>query len=129
MVKPNDEELAQLLGYEAKSETDIQKALVLLKEKGVTVPFVTLGGDGAMALLEGRFYRFRGPKVTVKSAVGSGDSTVAGIAVGLCEGRDMVDAIRLGLACGTANTQFDRTGYVSQELVAQYYSQITATVC
>ena len=54
---------------------------------------------------------------------------VAGIAVGLCEGRDMVDAIRLGLACGTANTQFDRTGYVSQELVAQYYSQITATVC
>ena len=129
MVKPNDEELAQLLGYEAKSETDIQKALVLLKEKGVTVPFVTLGGDGAMALLDGRFYRFRGPKVTVKSAVGSGDSTVAGIAVGLCEGRDMVDAIRLGLACGTANTQFDRTGYVSQELVAQYYSQITATVC
>lgn len=129
MVKPNDEELAQLLGYGPKTEEDIQKALLLLKEKGVAVPFVTLGGDGAMALIEGKVYRFRGPKVTVKSAVGSGDSTVAGIAVGLCRGMDMVDAIRLGMASGTANTQFDKTGYVSQELVAQYYPDITAAVC
>lgn len=129
MVKSNDEELAQLLGYVPESGADIQKALLLLREKGVQVPFVTLGGEGAMALLDGRFYRFRGPKVTVKSAVGSGDSTVAGIAVGLCAGMDMADAIRLGLAAGTANTQFDRTGYVSPELVKRYYPEITATVC
>ena len=44
----------------------------------------------------------RAPSVRVKSAIGAGDSMVAGIAVGLMRSLELVDAVRLGVAAGTA---------------------------
>lgn len=76
--------------------------LQMLKNNGVTIPFVTLGKDGAATYIDGNYYRFEIPSVDVKNAVGSGDSTVAGI----------------------ANTQFEQTGVVTTDLVREYYNQI-----
>lgn len=129
MVKPNRSELAKYLGREIRGESDLQGALLDLHRAGIEVPLVTLGGDGAMAYIDGAFYRFTAPAVTVQSAVGSGDSTVAGIAVGLERGMPLPDAIRLGMAAGTANTQFLQTGYVTPELVESYYLQTQACRC
>lgn len=126
MVKPNRDELAQLLGRTPNSDEDVACALRLLKDRGVAVPLATLGASGAMALIDDRLFRFVPPSVAVKNAVGSGDSTVAGIAVGLCRGLSVQDAIRLGVASGTANTQFQQTGTVTQALVTQYYRE---TMC
>lgn len=120
MVKPNRDELAKLLG----AQTDVRDALRALHAQGIEVPLVTLGSSGAMAYIGGRFYRYTTPDIPVKNAVGSGDSTIAGIAVGLERGLAVRDAVRLGMAAGTANTQFGQTGMVSRELVAFYYKQI-----
>ena len=60
----------------------------------------------------------------VKNTVGSGDSTVAGIATGLRRSMSIIDSIKLGMASGTANTQFEETGMVSWELVEKYYKEI-----
>lgn len=125
MIKPNSFELAQLLGQEIKSPADIKNALVYLAGRGIEVPLITLGKDGAMAYVDNTFYKFTSPAVNAKNTVGSGDSTVAGIATGLCRGMNTVDAIRLGMAAGTANTQFEATGFVECELVEKYYREIT----
>lgn len=127
MVKPNTDEAAQFIGRVPKTDDDIKIFLQILKNKGVTVPFVTLGKDGAATYVEGKYYRFEIPSVTVKNAVGSGDSTVAGIAVGICKGFPLLKSFQLGMAVGIANTQFEQTGIVTTDLVKKYYNQIKIT--
>ncbi len=123
MVKPNRTELVQLLGFEPTDNSSLKNALIFLYEKGIALPFITLGKDGAAAYVDGEFLRFIPPSVTVKNAVGSGDSTVGGICTGLDMGLNFIDAIRLGMASGCANTQFNETGFVSKELVKKYYNE------
>ncbi len=125
MIKPNRYELSLLMKKEISSLEDVKEALIFLHKKGIALPLITLGGDGAMAYIDGEFYKFNSPKVVVKNTVGSGDSTVAGIATGLRRGMSVIDSIKLGMACGTANTQFEETGIVSQELVEKYYKEVT----
>jgi fructose-1-phosphate kinase PfkB-like protein len=55
---------------------------------------------------------WRSPRVTAKNPVGSGDAMMAGIAVGLWRGESMVEAIRLGIACGAANAMTVEPGFV-----------------
>ncbi len=124
MVKPNRDEIKELFGIETKDDKGIKKALLILYEKGIELPIITLGGDGAFAYIDNDFYRFRSPAVSVKNAVGSGDSAVAGIAIGIARGLSFIDAVKLGMAAGSANTQFDETGYVSKELVDKYSEEI-----
>ncbi len=125
MVKPNQDELSILMNKEIKTDDHIKEALFYLFEKGVEVPFISMGKDGAAALIDGCFLRFFSPDVKVVNAVGSGDSTVAGVASGLDMGYDLEKAIKLGMASGTANTQFEQTGIVTKELVEKFYSRVT----
>ena len=115
MIKPNADELGR---------GDPKEALAAMQRRGIALPLTTMGKDGALALIDGQYLRFIPPSVTVKNAVGSGDSTVAGIAVGLCRGLGLADAVRLGMAAGVANTQFEQTGVVTRELTERFYEQI-----
>ena len=124
MIKPNSDEIENLLGYAPKDDNDIKNALLFLTEQGVALPLITLGKNGASAMIENKFYRFLPPLVSVKNAVGSGDSTVSGIAVGIARGYCLLDAVKLGVASGTANTQFEQTGVISKNLVEKYFDEI-----
>jgi fructose-1-phosphate kinase PfkB-like protein len=64
---------------------------------------VSLGAEGALAVKDQAVWQVRPPQLTIKSAVGSGDSTLAGIAFGLTRGFAFEDAVRYGVAAGTAN--------------------------
>ncbi len=124
MVKPNREEMSALLGKEITTDDHIKEALLFLKKKGVELPFISLGKEGAAAMTDGHFYKFLPPETEVVNTVGSGDSVVAGIAAGLDMGYDIKDAIKLGMAAGVANTQFKQTGFVTKEVVEKFLSQI-----
>ncbi len=124
MVKPNQDEVSVLMNKEITTDDHIKEALCYLFNKGVEIPFITLGKNGSAAMIDGCYYKFSTPSVKVVNAVGSGDSSVAGIAAGLDMGYSVVDAIKLGMAAGTANTQFEQTGMVTKELVDKYYSLI-----
>ena len=124
MVKPNQDEISALMNKEITTDEDIKQALFYLMENGVEIPLLSLGKDGMAALIDGHCYRFLPPCVKVVNAVGSGDSAVAGIASGIDMGYLVEDAIKLGMATGAANTQFEQTGIVTKELVDEYFAQI-----
>lgn len=124
MVKPNQDEISALMNKVITSDDDIKEALCWLKGEGVDIPLISLGENGSVALIDGSFLKFLTPSVKVVNAVGSGDSSVAGIAAGMDMGYSVEDAVKLGMAAGTANTQYEQTGMVTKELVDQYYSQI-----
>lgn len=121
MIKPNKNEFLKLTGIKTFEE---KEALLILKEMGVEVPFISLGKEGAVAMIGDNFYRFSVPSVKVVNTVGSGDSTVAGIATGISKGMTILDSIQLGMAAGISNTQFESTGIVSTEAVKDFYKRI-----
>ncbi|MGE5552081.1 MAG: 1-phosphofructokinase family hexose kinase [Bacteroidota bacterium] len=123
MIKPNQDELAKLLGTRPDRAGQVD-ALRNLQKTGIQVPCLTLGKDGCLAALADGVYHYQAPPVEVVNAVGSGDSFVAGCAVALRRGAEPKEAIMLGMACGTANTQFVRAGMIESALVQEYLAAV-----
>lgn len=124
MIKPNLQELMDLTGLELKTLEDQARVVLTFKKAGIFLPCLTLGKEGSMAALEDRVYHFSSPPIQVMNTVGSGDAFVAGCAVGLKRGLNLMETVKLGMACGMANTQFFETGMVSNDLVATYFKLI-----
>ncbi len=124
MIKPNREEFEKAADSHFASLFDYGKALIKLRDQGISLPVITLGKDGCIAALEDGVYKFFAPPINVLNTVGSGDSFVAGCAVALCKGEKPDAALRLGMACGMSNTQFFQTGMVSHQLVEKFYKMI-----
>ena len=81
LIKPNQEELAGLLGVPAATTVEeLKEQLNSPLFDGVDWVVVSLGSKGALAKHEGVFYRVNIPKVNAVNPVGSGDSTIAGLA-------------------------------------------------
>ena len=103
LIKPNLNELHTLAGRRLENETE-QEALArrLVEQKKSRYVVVSLGAAGVLAVSEQGARRLRAPTVPIKSKVGAGDSTVAGMILKLAEGWPFMDAVRYGVAAGAA---------------------------
>ncbi len=106
VVKPNLAEAAGLLGRPLAGRDD---ALRAAREIGGSV-VITLGGDGAVAVRDGRAWSVVPPREAVIRAIGAGDSFAAGLAVGLVRGAPFPEALRLAAAAGAATSLHPGTG-------------------
>lgn len=82
LIKPNDEELAELVGKELHSIEDCQQAAQTLESKGIDNIVVSMGAKGVMWLNQGKWLQAEPPKMDVVSTVGAGDTLVAGLTWG-----------------------------------------------
>lgn len=123
-IKPNQDELAALLGHDVQSEGEIADAVRGFLAKGIALVAVSMGADGCMAGYDGRICKVSVPKIKCKNPVGSGDSFVAGIAAGMMRGMGIEDTLKLAAACGTANALEDESGFVRRENVEKLFGQI-----
>lgn len=125
MIKPNLQELEQALGYRCQNEEEIWTAMEKIQEKGIEVVVVSDGENGSLVLFRNMHYRVSTIKVDAVSAVGSGDSFIAGFATGLVRGYSLEQTLALASACGAANALEERTGYVDVKNVKELIGQIT----
>ena len=126
VIKPNNEELSQLLGREISKDLDELKEV--LKEPlfdGIEWIIVSLGANGAFAKHGDTFYKVDIPKIQVVNPVGSGDSTVAGISSALSHQEDDVSLLKKANVLGMLNAQEKMTGHVNVYNYDNLYNQIT----
>ncbi len=102
MVKGNRRELERLLGSRLSDERSTLEAAGVLRGMDIRMAVVTRGREGAVAMCDEGSFRSVAPRVRAVSAVGSGDGFLAGIVLSLSRGDKMEDALRLGVAAGTA---------------------------
>jgi 1-phosphofructokinase family hexose kinase len=102
LIKPNAEELAELVGHPLRAEADLIASAQELRQRGVANVVISLGGQGAIGIGPDGAWRVHAPYVVAVSTIGSGDSMVAGLAIALNEGLGLADGLRLGSAAGTA---------------------------
>jgi 1-phosphofructokinase len=102
MVKGNRRELERLVGRHLDDEPSTLAAADEIQKTGVHTVVVTRGREGAVAMTDARCLRGVAPRVRAVSAVGSGDALLAGVVLTLSRGGTMDEAMRLGIASGTA---------------------------
>jgi 6-phosphofructokinase 2 len=103
LIKPNLRELAFLSGSPcADVDTVAEQAGKLLHKVKVIV--VSDGARGAHLITRRNQLVIHALKVDPISTVGAGDSMVAGILYGLCKRMKLEEAVRFGVASGTATT-------------------------
>lgn len=123
LVKPNRAELAAFLGRAVDSEAVLQEGAAQLQRRGARNVLVSLAADGALLLDEARqCRRLAAPRGTVRNSVGAGDSMVAGFLAGWRRTRDPAQALRLGVAAGSA-TAFSE-GLATREAIEQVFAKL-----
>ena len=124
LIKPNEYEFERLTGQRADTDAHIVKAASEVVARGTQVVVVTLGPRGAVVVTADDTFRVNTPPVEVKSKVGAGDSTVAGCLVALEHGATLREAVRYGVAAGTAAVLTEGTKLCERREVERVLPQI-----
>lgn len=115
LVKPNTDELEQLLGAPVSGEEQVLAALRELARRGVGYAVASLGSRGALALGPEGAYRAEPPRIETVNTVGCGDSMLAGLALMLRAGQPLAEGLRFATALGSANALSPKTGDFRRE--------------
>jgi fructose-1-phosphate kinase PfkB-like protein len=102
-IKPNKKEVTDLADKELTTRTDLAETAVQLSTGYQASVVLSLGVDGAIAVDNSKVLHARSLQLTIWSAVGSGDSVSAEITYGLTPSFSFEDAVKYGIAAGTAN--------------------------
>ena len=125
LLKPNHRELAQVAGVDLPTREAQHAAAMEIIGKGHTeLVAVSLGRDGAFVADRDGCHDLSAPKVEMHSAVGAGDSFVAGMTLGLVQGRSLVDALRLAVAAGSAAVMTMGTELCRRRDVERLYGEL-----
>jgi 6-phosphofructokinase 2 len=104
IIKPNVHEAEELLDTELRDEAAIARAAKALVSQGIEVVAISRSKDGLIVATEEKILKIIPPQVEIRSTVGAGDSTVAGLVLKLSQGYGIDEACRWAVAAGTAAT-------------------------
>lgn len=106
LIKPNDEELAELAGVDLDPSVSLADAVHAvartLVPARVREAFVTLGAHGAVLVTAEGAWHGTPPPTRVRSTVGAGDSSLAGFLLGRSGGAAPDECVRTGIRYGSA---------------------------
>lgn len=124
MIKPNIDELRDLVGYDLKDEFEIVHESRYICKQGVELVVISLGSEGAIFATKERVFKAEAPPINSVNAVGSGDALVGGFAIAMTKNYCLEEAIKYGIACGTANALEKDIGQVYKNNVERLYNEI-----
>ncbi|MFO8069896.1 MAG: 1-phosphofructokinase [Alkalibacterium sp.] len=102
LVKPNIHELEALYDVTLEKLTDIVPYGKKMLEEGAKYVIISMGGDGALFLMDGEVYYSEAPEGQLVNSVGSGDSMVGGFVGEYQKTKNPLEAFKMSLACGSA---------------------------
>lgn len=125
LIKPSMRELNFLVGAKPDCLKNFEdKAFEIICAGQCEAVVVSLGAGGAILVAQGERRRFKAPLVKVRSSVGAGDSMVAGITWALARHLPLEQAVRFGVAAGTAAVMNPGTELCHRSDVQNLFPQI-----
>lgn len=124
MIKPNSEEMGNLLNVRINNREEVIKNAIKLYESGIELVVVSLGSDGALLVCKEGVYHGKPPKIEVVNTVGCGDSMVAAFAVAMERGYSNIDSLKYAISISAANTMTFSTGSFNTEDVDSIFENI-----
>lgn len=123
LIKPNHHELGELFDTIITTKEEAVRYARELQKVGACNVLVSMAKDGAVLVCKnGSVYQCSAPKGTVVSAVGAGDSMVAGFLFGYLAHNSLQEGFKMGIAAGSA-TAFSE-GLADHTTVLHLYNSI-----
>jgi len=126
-VKPSFGELERLAGRKLDESSAIQFAQSLVQQKKATAIAVTMGKHGAFLCTENATLRAPAVRVRVQSAVGAGDSFVAGMLSRLAKRESLKDGFAYAIAAGAGAVMTTGTNLCDAKNVRKLLPYVVVT--
>lgn len=125
LAKPSRREFEVLIGHPLTDDAALEDAaLAMLRGGGAEMLVVSLGKEGALLACASEVTRLAAPVVAKQSAVGAGDSFVAGMVLALARGDAPRVAFAHGVATGAAAVASSGTAHPDPALVAKLLAEL-----
>lgn len=122
LIKPNHHELEAIFNVTLHTMEEINEYGRQLLQKGAEHVLVSMASKGALLITHDASYFAKPIKGTVKNSVGAGDSMVAGFTGMFDQTHDAIEALKWGVACGTATAFSD--DLASYSMIETYYKKV-----
>jgi 1-phosphofructokinase len=125
LVKPNLEEIENLLGRKINSNCDLKNGAKYLLDQGVEIVMISLGEKGAFIASEAEGYRIYTPQVKVsQTTVGAGDTMVAGLAAEIDKKKSLKETGVFAAALATAFVESGSISKIDEQLIERIKNSI-----
>ena len=103
LIKPNNFEIEEAFNIKIKDRNELIDYGKKLNTMGAENVIISLAGDGALLINNSGVFFGNAPKGEVKNSVGAGDSLVAGFLHEYSKSKNILDAVKRGIATGSAS--------------------------
>jgi 1-phosphofructokinase family hexose kinase len=124
LITPNQQEAERLLETVILTRTHSLEAVRKLRSMGPEFAVLSLGSRGAMGAAPDVIFEATPPHVDALCPIGAGDALAAALVWAMESGRDFADALRWGVAAGTASTKLPGVRFASLEQTKEIYQKV-----
>ena len=124
-IKPNENELAAIVGHPIGSDDGLKAAAQQLHDGGVPCVAVSLGARGALLRCGEGFFKATPPPIRTVNTVGCGDSFTGSFAVAIKRGLAAPEALRFAVGVSAASAMSQGTGELHLENVNAILDKVT----
>jgi 1-phosphofructokinase family hexose kinase len=127
VVKPNQSEAERLLNRALITRAQSIEAVQQIKAMGAQSAVLSLGGRGAVAASGEGVLEVVPPQVEALSPIGAGDAMAAALVWALDRGESFGEALRWGVAAGTASSKLPGINLATLEQTKEIYPRTQLT--
>lgn len=124
VITPNQHEAERLLGRALLTRSQFMSAVHDLKAMGPEFVVLSLGSRGALGSSPDGVYEAIPPRVDALCPIGAGDSLAAALVWAMDKKKAFYDALRWGVASGTASAALPGISFPTVEQTKAIYKQV-----
>ena len=124
VVSPNQQEAERLLNRALITRAHFREAVARIREMGAECVLLSLGGRGVVASNANELVEAVPPRIDVLSPIGAGDTLSAAYLWALSQKKEFPDAVRWGVAAGTASAVLPGLEFATLEQTKEMYRQV-----
>ena len=124
VAAPNQPEAERLLGRMLLTRTHYFEAAQRLRSMGPESVVISLGSRGAVGAFSSGLLEALPPRVDAVSPIGAGDALTAAFVWSMRRKSNAADALRWGVAAGTASARLPGMSFASLQQTREVYRQV-----
>lgn len=124
VLTPNQYEAERLLGTALVTRSQFLEAARRMVEMGADSVLLSLGSRGAVGARAGELIEVVPPRVDAVCPIGAGDALAAAFVWAISKNDDFADALRWGVAAGTASAMLPGTNFATYEQTQRMYERV-----
>lgn len=124
VVCPNQQEAERLLNRALITRSHLIEAVERIHAMGAQSVVLSLGARGAIGRSPKALIEVTPPRIEALCPIGAGDALAAAFTWAMEKKKDFADALRWGVAAGTASAKLPGINYASLDQTKQMYPQV-----